>query len=87
MHLPRNIKSHTHWLTEVEDHADKNDESKPDTEVRDEVDDGNDDVTDGWKDAEQDVTKDKTVTGYYSPTTSCSPWRQTQEQNFQVIWG
>lgn len=50
---------HTHWLTEVEDHAGENDEPKPDTEVGDEVDDGNDDVTDGGKDTEQDVAKDK----------------------------
>lgn len=46
---------HTLTLTDVEDHAGENDESKPDAEVRHEVDDGDDDVTDGGKDAEQDV--------------------------------
>lgn len=50
--------AHTHWLTEVEDHAGENYESKPDTEVRDKVDDGDDDVTDGGQDAEQDVARD-----------------------------
>lgn len=49
------MTKHTLTLTEVEDHAGENDESKPDTEVWDEVDDGDDDVTDGGKDAEQDV--------------------------------
>lgn len=48
-----------HRLTEVEDHAGKNDESKPDIEVGDKVDDGNDDVTDGGEDTEQDVAEDK----------------------------
>lgn len=43
-------------LTEVEDHACENNESKPDTEVWDKVDDGDDDIADGGKDAEQNVT-------------------------------
>lgn len=47
---------HTLLLTEVEDHACENNESKPDTEVWDEVDDGDDDIADGGKDAEQNVT-------------------------------
>lgn len=51
--------SKTQWLTEVEDHAGENDESKPDAEVGDEVDDGDDDVTDGGKDTEQDVAADR----------------------------
>lgn len=46
---------HTLLLTEVEDHARENNESKPDAEVRGEVDDGDDDITDGGKDAEQNV--------------------------------
>lgn len=42
-------------LTEVQRHADKNDQAEPGVEVGDEVDDGNDDVGDGREDAEHDV--------------------------------
>lgn len=50
------VSKHTLLLTEVEDHACENNESKPNAEVWDKVDDGDDDVTDGGKDAEQNVT-------------------------------
>ena len=46
-------------LTEVEEHAGEDDESKPDAEVGHKVDDGDDDVTDGGQDAEQDVAADR----------------------------
>lgn len=62
---------HTLLLTEVEDHARENNESKPDVEVRDEVDDGDDDVTDGGEDAEQNVT------GRQRRLLSQVTWRQT----------
>lgn len=42
-------------LTEVQRHADEDDQAEPGVEVGDEVDDGNDDVGDGWEDAEHDV--------------------------------
>lgn len=49
-------------LTEVEGHADQNNESEPNAEIGAEVNDGDDDVTDGGEDAEQDVAKDKKQT-------------------------
>lgn len=42
-------------LTEVQSHADEDDQAEPGVEVCDEVDDGNDDVSDGREDAEHDV--------------------------------
>lgn len=42
-------------LTQVQSHADKDDQAEPGVEVCDEVDDGNDDISDGRKDAEHDV--------------------------------
>lgn len=62
---------HTLLLTEVEEHAGENNESKPDTEVRDEVDDGDDDIADGGKDAEQNVT------GRQRPLLSQVTWLRT----------
>lgn len=51
-----------HWscvswiLTEVEGHANEDDEAEPGVKIGDEIDDGNNDVSDGGKDAEYDVT-------------------------------
>lgn len=42
-------------LTEVQRHADEDDQAEPGVEVGDKVDDRNDDVSDGWEDAEHDV--------------------------------
>lgn len=42
-------------LTEVQAHADEDDEAEPGVEVSDEVDDGNDNISDGWEDAEHYV--------------------------------
>lgn len=43
-------------LTEVQGHADKNNQAEPGVEVGDEVNDGNDNVSDGGEDAEHNVT-------------------------------
>lgn len=43
-------------LTEVQGHADKNNQAEPGVEVGDEVNDGNDNVGDGGEDAEHNVT-------------------------------
>lgn len=43
-------------LTEVQAHADENDQAKPGVEVGDEVNDGNDNISDGGEDAEDYVT-------------------------------
>lgn len=42
-------------LTEVQRHADEDDQAEPGVEVGDEVDNRNDDVGDGWEDAEHNV--------------------------------
>lgn len=42
-------------LTEVQSHADEDDQAEPGVEVCDEVDDRNDDISDGREDAEHDV--------------------------------
>lgn len=42
-------------LTEVQSHADEDDQAEPGVEVCDEVDDGNDDISNGRKDAEHNV--------------------------------
>lgn len=59
-------------LTEVQRHADKDDQAEPGVEEGDEVDDGNDDVGDGREDAEHDVaagrgTKEKGIVWSNSP--------------------
>lgn len=43
-------------LTEVERHADEDNQAEPGVEVGDKVDNWNDDVSDGWEDAEHNVT-------------------------------
>lgn len=42
-------------LTEVQGHADEDDETKPGVKECDEEDDGDDDISDGWEDAEHYV--------------------------------
>lgn len=42
-------------LTEVQRHADEDDQAEPGVEVGDKVDDRNDDVRNGWEDAEHNV--------------------------------
>lgn len=42
-------------LTEIQAHADEDDEAEPGVEVGDEVDDRNDNICDGWEDAEHNV--------------------------------
>lgn len=46
-------------LTEVEEHADEDDEAKPGIEVGDEVDNGDDDVRDSREDAEGDIAGER----------------------------
>lgn len=47
-------------LTEVQSHADEDDEAKPGIEVSDEVEDGNYNISNGWKNAEHNVAVRKT---------------------------
>lgn len=42
-------------LTEVEEHADKDDEAKPGVKIRDKVNDGNDDVSYSWQHREYNI--------------------------------
>lgn len=42
-------------LTEVEEHADKDDEAKPGIKIRDKVNDGNDDVSNSWQHGEYNI--------------------------------
>lgn len=46
-------------LTEVEGHADEDNQAEPSIEIGDEVNDGDDDVGNSWDDAEHDVAVDK----------------------------
>lgn len=46
-------------LTEVQGHADKDNEAEPGIEVSDEVDDRDDNVSNGWEDAEHYVAEER----------------------------
>jgi len=46
------------WLTEINGHRDKDDQSKPGIKHRQEVEDSDDDVDDGRHDAEHDVVQE-----------------------------
>lgn len=56
-------------LTEVQCHADEDDQAKPGVEVGDEVDNGNDNVGNGWEDAEHNVAAGGgRIKGGFGPT-------------------
>lgn len=42
-------------LTEVEEHADKDDEAEPGVKIRDKVNDGNEDVSYSWQHGEYNI--------------------------------
>lgn len=47
-------------LTQIQGHADEDNETKPCVKICDKVDNGDDDVSNGWKNAEDDVAVEKT---------------------------
>lgn len=68
-------------LTEVQAHADENDQAKPGVEVGDEVNDGNDNISDGGEDAEHDVTGRQRQSNRSNSLSSSIMVRSVQEND------
>lgn len=72
-------------LTEVESHANKDDETEPGAEVRHKIDDGNDDVNDSGYNAEHNIAATQTKCQLSNITTITTNHYKSQCLFFAVI--